>query len=86
MLATGCTGRLARMNHTERPCAQEIKEAPFCNAESTRNKHGKAVMRLRFESFEALEAYFADELIGSDMMEGSASKVIGTTLLIWDRN
>ena len=74
------------MNHTERPCAQEIKEAPFCNAESTRNKHGKAVMRLRFESFEALEAYFADELIGSDMMEGSASKVIGTTLLIWDRN
>ena len=21
MLATGCTGRLARMNHTERPCA-----------------------------------------------------------------
>jgi len=68
------------------PEPQEIKEAPFCNAESTRNKHGKAVLRLRFESFEALEAYFADELIGSDMMEGSASKVIGTTLLIWDRN
>jgi len=61
-------------------------EFAICNAESTRNKHGKAVMRLRFESFEALEAYFADELIGSDMMEGSASKVIGTTLLIWDRN
>ena len=68
------------------PEPQEIKEAPFCNAESTRNKHGKAVLRLRFESFEALEAYFADELIGSDMMEGSASKAIGCTLLIWDRN
>jgi len=67
-------------------CGVQIKEAPFCNAESTRNKHGKAVLRLRFESFEALEAYFADELIGSDMMEGSASKAIGCTLLIWDRN
>ena len=65
---------------------EEIKEAQFCSAESTRNKHGKAVLRLRFESFEALETYFADELIGSDMMKGSASKVIGTTLLIWDRN
>ena len=43
------------------PDPQEIKEAPFCNAESTRNKHGKAVLRLRFESFEALETYFAAE-------------------------
>lgn len=59
---------------------------PPYTAQTITNKHGKAVLRLRFESFEALETYFADELIGSDMMEGSASKVIGTTLLIWDRN
>ena len=39
------------------PEPQEIKEAPFCNAESTRNKDGKAVLRLRFESFEAQEAW-----------------------------
>lgn len=54
------------------PEPKEVKEAPFCNGDVTRNKHGKAVLRLRFESFEALETFFADELIGSDMMDGSA--------------
>lgn len=78
-----------------RPHYAEIADATSEHADAPRppytvqtitNKHGKAVLRLRFESFEALETYFADELIGSDMMKGSASKVIGTTLLIWDRN
>lgn len=59
---------------------------PTYTAQTITNKHGKDVLRLRFESFGAMEAFFADELIGSDMMEGHASKVIGTTLLIWDRN
>ncbi len=84
---------------THKPCRQphyaEIADAtskhadvppPPYTAQRITNQHGKAVLRLRFESFESLETYFADELIGSDMMEGSASKVIGTTLLIWDRN
>ncbi len=50
------------------------------------NKRGARITRLRFKSFEDLERFFVDELIGSQMMDGSASKVIGTTLLIWDRN
>lgn len=49
------------------------------------NTHGKTVLRLKFASFEALELFLIEELIGSDLMKGSASKVIGTTLLIWDR-
>lgn len=55
-------------------------------ASNTRNKHGKNVLRLRFKNFDDLETYFTNELIGSELMKGSASKVIGTTLLIWDRN
>lgn len=62
-----------------------MAEAPFCDAEATRNKHGKAILRLRFDTFKALEEYFAEELIGSPLMEGSASKVIGTTIIIWDK-
>lgn len=58
---------------------------PPYTAQTITNKHGKNVLRLRFENFEELERFFMDELIGSDMMKGSASKVIGTTLLIWDR-
>lgn len=50
------------------------------------NKRGARITRLRFKNFEDLERFFVDELIGSQMMDGSASKVIGTTLLIWDRN
>lgn len=49
------------------------------------NRNGKTVVRLKFETFEELELFFIEELIGSGVMEGSASKVIGTTLLIWDR-
>jgi hypothetical protein len=59
---------------------------PPYTAQTITNRHGKNVLRLRFENFEALERFFVEELIGSDMMKGSASKVIGTTLLIWDRN
>lgn len=58
---------------------------PPYTAQTITNKHGKNVLRLRFEDFEELERFFMDELIGSDAMKGSASKVIGTTLLIWDR-
>lgn len=49
------------------------------------NRYGKTVLRLKFKNFEEMELFFIEELIGSDVMEGSASKVIGTTLLIWDR-
>lgn len=59
---------------------------PPYTAQTITNKHGKNVLRLRFQSFDELERFFMDELIGSDAMKGSASKVIGTTLLIWDRN
>lgn len=59
---------------------------PPYTAQKITNRHGKAVLRLRFENFEELERFFMDELIGSDAMKGSASKVIGTTLLIWNRN
>lgn len=59
---------------------------PPYTAQTVTNKHGKDVLRLRFNNFEELERFFMDELIGSDAMKGSASKVIGTTLLIWDRN
>lgn len=54
-------------------------------ADSFINPNGKHVTRMRFASFEDLERFFVEELIGSDMMKGSSSKVIGTTLLIWDR-
>ena len=60
--------------------------APPYAAQSFTNKHGKKVLRLRFETFDALEKYFIEELIGTGMMTGSSSKVIGTTLLIWDRD
>lgn len=55
-------------------------------AQTIMNQHGKTVLRLCFKDFEELERFFVEELIGSGMMKGSASKVIGTTLLIWDRN
>jgi len=60
--------------------------APNYQVDHLKNKHGARITRFRFKTFEELELFFMDELIGSDMMEGSASKVIGTTLLIWDRN
>ena len=59
---------------------------PPYTARTLTNKHGKKVLRLRFETFDALEKYFIEELIVSGMMTGSSSKVIGTTLLIWDRD
>ena len=78
-----------------RPHFEEIADAtsehadappPPYTAQTITNRHGKKVLRLRFEDFEELERFFMDELIGPDAMKGSASKVIGTTLLIWDRN
>ena len=59
---------------------------PPYTAQTITNRHDRKVLRLRFEDFEELERFFMDELIGPDAMKGSASKVIGTTLLIWDRN
>lgn len=59
--------------------------APAYTAKTVKNKNGASVTMMRFRDFEALEAFFMDELIGSDFMKGRASKVIGTTLLIWDR-
>lgn len=64
--------------------AKPIADFP-AKVDTFKNKHGATVLRLRFETFEALEAYFAENLIGADAMKGSASKVIGKTLLIWDR-
>jgi hypothetical protein len=52
----------------------------------TLTRKGRAVTRLRFDTFEDLEEFFLDKLIGSDLMIGQASKVIGKTLLIWERN
>jgi len=59
---------------------------PPYTAQTVTNKHGKTVLRLIFKNIEALERFFMDQIIGSDMMKGSASKIIGTTLLIWDHN
>jgi len=67
------------------PKEERIWPPPAYKAKIIRNKQGKAVMRMEFEGVEELELFFMDELIGSDMMKGSASKVIGTTLLIWDK-
>ena len=55
-------------------------------ARTLTNRHDKRVLVLRFETLDALETYFIEELIGSGMMADSSSKVIGTTLLIWDRD
>jgi len=56
------------------------------NYDEFTNKKGKLVGRFRFQNFEDLEAFFAEELIGSAVMKDKSSKVIGTTLLIWNRN
>ncbi len=50
-----------------------------------KNRRGIPVMRYRFLSPEDLERWFIEELVGSEDMDGCASKVVGTTLLIWDR-
>ena len=50
-----------------------------------KNAHGARITRIRFPTFEELEEFFIEELIGSEEMAGCASKVIGKTLLIWDR-
>ena len=49
------------------------------------NDWGVKVLRMQFPTGAELESFFIHELIGSNIMHGSASKVIGTTLLIWDR-
>jgi hypothetical protein len=43
---------------------------------------GKMVNRFEFESFEDLEQYFLNYLVGK---QGVASKVIGNVLLWWER-
>ena len=58
---------------------------PAYKAKSFRNSRGVAVLRMEFESPADLELFFTEELIGSDMMKGSASKAIGSVLLIWDK-
>jgi len=59
---------------------------PPYKASSFKNQHGKHIVRMQFNSPSELESFFIHELIGSNMMKGSASKAIGCTLLIWDRN
>jgi len=54
-------------------------------AEVVTNDRGVSVLRLQFRTGAELERFFIHELLGSEAMKGSASKVIGTTLLIWDR-
>lgn len=49
------------------------------------NRRGVKVTQLCFASVEDLEVFFIEELIGSDLMAGSASKAIGKTLLIWEK-
>jgi hypothetical protein len=61
------------------------KDPPAYKARSFTNKLGKHVVRMEFENVIELERFFIDELLGSPMMEGSASKAIGRILLIWDR-
>lgn len=60
------------------------KRGVDCNM-STFQTNGKIVVRLGFRDFATLERFFSEELIGAPMMSGSVSKIIGTTLLIWDR-
>ena len=45
-------------------------------------RNGVQVNRFEFESFDALEQYFLEYLVGKP---GIASKVIGTVLLWWER-
>ena len=54
--------------------------------EVCQNSNRDTYLRLRFNSFDALETFFCENLIGSGLTAGFASKVIGTTLLIFDRN
>lgn len=60
-------------------------QPPAYEARSIVNQHGKRILRLQFDNPADLERYFIEELIGSDMMKGCASKAIGSNLLIWDR-
>lgn len=48
------------------------------------NTQGSRILVLRFQSARSLEHFFID-LIGTGMMDKSDTKVIGTTLLIWDK-
>lgn len=44
--------------------------------------HGMTVLRYDFEDQEALIAWFLDNMLGR---HGVASKVVGNTLLIWEK-
>lgn len=45
-------------------------------------RNGAKINRFEFESFNALEQYFLEYLVGKP---GIASKAIGTVLLWWER-
>lgn len=50
------------------------------------NANGVTYTKIAFRSFDDLERFFVENMIGSAIVAGQSSKVIGTTLLIFDRN
>jgi hypothetical protein len=48
-------------------------------------RSGKKVVRLEFDTIPQLETFFLDELIGTELLDQSETKTIGTVLLIWDK-
>ena len=43
------------------------------------------MVRLEFDTIPQLETFFLDELIGTELLDQSETKTIGTVLLIWDK-
>lgn len=58
---------------------------PFYTARRVKNRQGVTVLALDFETTDDLQAFFVNQLIGTNMGKKSEHEVIGTTLLIWDR-
>lgn len=61
-----------------------VDPGPACTVDTIETPQGEPVLRLRFDSLEALEEYYVAWLIRSPASADSKAETIGTTLLIWD--